>query len=99
MTQAINAGFLTESDALTPRQMDDFQPHQVNKKHVAQARWDGLASLGKLHPTSSGLRLTELAEKLPREIYQKQYDGARERAQNGKASEPRPEPKRPISGD
>ncbi|WP_406647731.1 Coenzyme F420 hydrogenase/dehydrogenase, beta subunit C-terminal domain [Aliisedimentitalea scapharcae] len=80
---ALADGALKQDQTLTPRDMDDFQPHQVRKKHQVAARLRGLTAAG--HPVFRhvGLRIDDLDTGNIAEEH-----GARERAAQGRFSEP-----------
>jgi coenzyme F420 hydrogenase subunit beta len=84
------AGFLTLENDVDPRYMDSVQPHQMKKKYVVRARWDGLASRGRTVPRSARLRLDELNDELDAAMYSAQTEGTRNRVDAGKTSETMP---------
>ncbi|MBY6141921.1 Coenzyme F420 hydrogenase/dehydrogenase, beta subunit C-terminal domain [Leisingera daeponensis] len=57
---ACEAGGLTAGAAITPRQFDSFQPHQVRKKQALLARLRGMAAAGSPVYAHEGLRLEAL---------------------------------------
>ncbi|MEA3151426.1 MAG: coenzyme hydrogenase subunit beta [Gammaproteobacteria bacterium] len=75
-------------NAVTFRDFDDFQPHQVRKKRAVWARLAGMKAAGLPVPETQGLRLREcaclnsLAENLD------EARGARRRARQGRLGEP-----------
>jgi hypothetical protein len=73
--------------------MSSVQPHQVKKKQAARARWDGIASQGRITPRSHGLRLDALRDTLSDEVYQAQSEGTVARIRAGRASEAPPKQK------
>ena len=73
--------------------MSNVQPHQVKKRQAARARWDGMASQGRLTPRTHGLRLDALRDTLSDAVYQAQRDGTAQRIKAGRAEEARPKPK------
>lgn len=82
---AVEAGALVLGRTLSPRDMDDFQPHQVRKKRAVLARLEGLADAGQPVPEVSGLRIAELAAEHPDPAAQRR--GAAERARAGRFRE------------
>lgn len=83
---AVAAGDLMLGKALTARQFDDFQPHQVAKKRAMAARLRGLAAAGHPVYAHAGLRLEALDAGDAAE-----ETGARERAERGRFTEPLPD--------
>lgn len=83
---AVASGALETGRTLTPRDMDDFQPHQVRKKRALLARLEGLAEAGRPVPQVSGLRIEALAAEHPDLAGERA--GAAARARAGKFSEP-----------
>ncbi|MGB1010777.1 MAG: Coenzyme F420 hydrogenase/dehydrogenase, beta subunit C-terminal domain, partial [Thiolinea sp.] len=90
MQRAVEAGYLTVTDTLDPRYMDNVQPHQRNKKYAVGARHEGLRLEGKTVMRTARLRLNELMTELKPEVIEYQREGTRERVRLGKASEPVP---------
>lgn len=85
------AGALEIEYDIVPDTLSLYQPHQVNKKYAAWARHQGLADAGRLRPQTARLRIEELAGELPGESNAFQREGTRNRVEQGKASEPRPQ--------
>ena len=75
------AGDVVATDALTPRQFDDYQPHQVRKKEALAARYQGLADAGVDPIETRGLRIEELGRRLDAEQYEHERAGAQRRAE------------------
>ena len=80
VASAARAGDLVVADPITPRQFDDFQPHQVRKKEALAARYQGLADAGVAPIETRGLRIEELGRRLDPEQFEHQRAGARRRA-------------------
>ena len=80
VASAARAGDLVVADPITPRQFDDFQPHQVRKKEALAARYQGLADTGVAPIETRGLRVAELGRRLDPEQFEHQRAGARRRA-------------------
>ncbi len=93
---AVASGDLVLGDPITPRQFDDFQPHQVRKKEALAARYQGLAQAGLPVVDTPGLRLEELGERLDASVHAAQMEGTVARARQGRIAEPLPkaEPER-----
>ena len=81
VASAVQAGDLVVTDPITPRQFDDFQPHQVRKKEALAARYQGLADAGVAPIETRGLRISELGRRLDPERFEHQRAGARRRAE------------------
>ncbi len=86
---AAQAGDLTLGDEITPRQFDDFQPHQVRKKQALTARYAGLQKAGLPAIKTDGLRLEMLGERLDPERRRAEMEGTVRRAEEGRFREPR----------
>jgi coenzyme F420 hydrogenase subunit beta len=91
MAAAIQAGYVSRGDDLTPRDMDKFQPHQEAKKRLVWARFEGMKEAGYVVPDTTDLRLQELYDENDRESNLRQTEGTRTRIEQGKFSEPAPE--------
>ena len=85
---AIRDGVLTVDKILSPRDMDDFQPHQVRKKKAVWARLAGMRATGKPVPEVIGLRIEELATNNTLAANLEEARGARQRAKQGRMTEP-----------
>ncbi|MCE2513175.1 MAG: Coenzyme F420 hydrogenase/dehydrogenase, beta subunit C-terminal domain [Acidimicrobiia bacterium] len=81
VASAVKAGDLVVTDEITPRQFDDFQPHQVRKKEALAARYQGLADAGVAPIETRGLRIEELGRRLDPERFEHERSGARRRAE------------------
>lgn len=92
MEAAERDGALTIEYDVTPDDLSIYQPHQMHKKYAAWARHQGLGDAGHIVPETHRLRIAELATELPDESNRSQREGTRQRVENGKATEPRPEP-------
>ena len=92
MESAARDGALVIERDVTARDMDDYQPHQVDKKHAVWARHLGLKTVGKLVPEVRRLRIEELAREngVPENL--RQARGTRRRVREGRTSEPAPKP-------
>lgn len=92
VSAAVEAGYLTIECVREAHWFYDMQPHLIQKKMYAKARWDGLAAIGRLSPRSYGLRLDELARRNTNEVNAAQMAGTQKRLSSGKEDEPTPEP-------
>ena len=84
---ATEAGDLVLGEAITPQQLNDFQPHQVRKKEALLARFEGLSQAGLPAMNTPGLRLEELNQRLDPQTRQSQIDGTFSRVQEGRVTE------------
>lgn len=86
MENAVAAGDLVLGRVHTPRDYDDFQPHQLRKKRHVAARLRGLAAAGQPVYAHRGLRIVALDARDP-----KQEAGTCARAQEGRFRDAMPE--------
>ncbi len=89
---AVRDGALTVDQELTPRDMDEFQPHQVRKKKSVWARYLGLQRAGQRTPDVSGLRIRELAAENSVAQNLDEAHGTLRRAAEGRTTEPAARP-------
>ena len=87
---ASEAGALTLGKAITPREFDHFQPHQVRKKHAVHARLSGMSEAGLPVLDTDGLRLEKLGENLSSSQRAEQIAGIKKRVADGRIMEPLP---------
>ena len=80
VASAVAAGDLVLGGAITPREFDDFQPHQVRKKEALAARYLGLADSGIAPIETRSLRIDELGQRLDPERFEHERAGTRRRA-------------------
>ncbi len=90
MEAAAADGAITIESDITMRDMDDYQPHQVTKKHMAWARYAGLRASGQLFPQTKRLRIRELALENGLAENLCQAKGTKKRVQHGRNCEPTP---------
>ena len=88
LAEAQAADALVLDRQIVPREMDDFQPHQVRKKRAVWARHAGLAAAGYGAPSTEGLRIAALARENPLATNLAEARGARTRAHAGRVGEP-----------
>jgi coenzyme F420 hydrogenase subunit beta len=84
LNSSVEAGDLIQGDALTPEQLDDFQPHQVNKKIKLSARYEGLQTAGSPAIDTPGLRLEALSKRLDADAWATEKKGTARRVSEGK---------------
>lgn len=77
---AARDGAITLAGDTTIENLNQTQPHQVNKKMHVAARYSGLAQAGRLFPETHGMRLLECSELADRSELERQRSGAFERA-------------------
>lgn len=82
--QAAEAGYLVLDGTATTRDLDDWQPHQVNKKIASGARYQGLREAGQLGIETVGLRTERLRARMDAETDRLQVEGAKQRVAIGK---------------
>ena len=81
VASAAAAGDVVLDGPITPREFDDFQPHQVRKKEALAARYQGLADSGIAPIETRGLRIEELGRRLDAERFEHERAGTRRRAE------------------
>jgi len=84
---AVASGCLELGKPITPRDFDDFQPHQVRKKHAVGARYAGMSEAGFPIIETSGLRLEKLGGNLSPVERSRQIEGIKQRIEAGRVSE------------
>lgn len=84
---AVAAGVLEAGPAIPVRQMDDFQPHQVEKKRAIAARLAGIRAAGGAVPRVRHLRLARLMRQAGWRMAIREFVGAYRRARRGSFSE------------
>lgn len=89
IADAASEGELLLGDEITPRQFDDFQPHQVRKKQALMSRYAGLAAAGLPAVKTEGLRLKALGAMLDSDTSRAEFAGTRRRAEEGRFREPK----------
>ena len=90
MEAAVRDGALVDAGDIGPREMDDYQPHQVKKKLSVWSRYAGLKAAGRLVPDVRRLRIEELARERSFADNLAQARGTRLRVRQGRTSEPTP---------
>ena len=85
---AVAAGVLEVGDPIPVRRMDDFQPHQVEKKRAVAARLAGMRAAGAPVPRVRDLRIGHLARRSGLRTAFHQFRGAYRRTRRGRFSEP-----------
>jgi coenzyme F420 hydrogenase subunit beta len=90
VASAVAAAKLVLGDAITPRQLDDFQPHQVRKKEALTARFEGLAEAGLPVVDAPNLRLDELGRRIKEATRTREWKGTLKRVREGRIEEELP---------
>jgi coenzyme F420 hydrogenase subunit beta len=85
---AVAAGAVTLCGALTPRQLDDFNPHQVDKKRAVGARLAALRATGAPAPRVRRLRIARLALSHGVRSAVREFRGTVRRRRTGRLGEP-----------
>ncbi len=73
--EAVNAGYIKMGDQLEIKDIDDFQPHQVNKKKAVHARHEGMRKKDIPTISTNGLRIKELYDLNSKEFNLKEEEG------------------------
>ena len=76
---AMKAGYLEKGDDLSIDDLNEFQPHQVNKKTAVYARHLGMKKSGLPTLYTDGLRIKELYDKNDKEYNAKEEEGTSSR--------------------
>ena len=79
MNDATKAGFIHAGDKLKIEDIDDFQPHQVNKKKAVYARHLGMTKNGLPTINTKGLRIKELYKLNNEDFNKKEESGVSKR--------------------
>ena len=79
LKDAIKTGYLEKGDDLNIDDINDFQPHQVNKKKAVYARHIGMKKGGLPTLQTDGLRIKELYDKNDKEYNVKEEEGTSSR--------------------
>ncbi len=75
LNEAIEAGYIKMGDQLEIKDIDDFQPHQVNKKKAVYARHEGMRKQNIPTVKTNGLRIKELYDLNSEEFNLKEEEG------------------------
>ncbi len=75
LNEAVNAGYIKMGDQLEIKDIDDFQPHQVNKKKAVYARHGGMKKQNIPTINTNGLRIKELYDLNSKEFNLKEEEG------------------------
>ena len=79
LNDAIKAGYIEKGDDLNIDDINDFQPHQVNKKKAVYARHLGMKKGGLPTLQTDGLRIKELYDKNDKDYNAKEEEGTSSR--------------------
>ena len=85
---AVDAGDLVLGEPISETMLNDFQPHQVRKKHALAARMAGREAAGLPNIKTNGLRISSLGQNLSKEAWKTEAEGTKQRATNGAMTEP-----------
>ncbi len=75
----IKDNYLFKGKKFSCREMDFFQPHQVNKKKSIHSRIKGIKSINKAVPKIYNLRIKKISKKNTKEFNKKEFLGAQKR--------------------
>ena len=75
LNEAIKAGYIKKGDDLTIEDINDFQPHQVNKKKAVYARHKGMKKQNITTLSTNGLRIKELYDLNSKEFNLNEEEG------------------------
>jgi coenzyme F420 hydrogenase subunit beta len=84
---AVASGHLVVGEPVSPEQLNDFQPHQVRKKHAVAARLCGVQDAGLPTFDTTNLRVDELGTALDDAAFERERSGAESRAKAGRFAE------------
>jgi coenzyme F420 hydrogenase subunit beta len=90
VVSALQSGALVRGDTVSVNDLNDFQPHQVRKKKAVWARLAGHRAAGLRTIDTTNLRIESLARHQPFRALLHQARGTKQRAQQGRISEPTP---------
>ena len=75
LNDAIKAGYIKKGEELKIEDINDFQPHQVNKKKAVYARHKGMRQKNISTVNTNGLRIRELYDLNSKEFNLKEQEG------------------------
>ena len=75
LNEAIKANYIKKGDDLTIEDINDFQPHQVNKKKAVYARHKGMKKQNITTLSTNGLRIKELYDLNSKEFNLNEEEG------------------------
>jgi coenzyme F420 hydrogenase subunit beta len=75
LQQAAKSGYIKIGDKLKIKDIDDFQPHQVNKKKAVYARHEGMRKKNIPTLNTKGLRIKELYDLNSKDFNLKEEEG------------------------
>ena len=75
LNEAIKSGYIKKGDDLTIEDINDFQPHQVNKKKAVYARHEGMKKQNIPTIYTNGLRIKELYDLNSKEFNLNEEEG------------------------
>ena len=79
INEATKAGYIHVGDKLNIDDINDFQPHQVNKKKAVYARHQGMTKNGSPTIDTKGLRIEELSKLNSKDFNEKEEYGVKSR--------------------
>ena len=78
-------GCLVLGEAISPRNFDGLQPHQVRKKVALAARYEGMADAGVAPIATHGLRVNEVGRGLTADESAAERNGAATRIERARS--------------
>ena len=79
LNNAIKDGYIEKGNHLKINDINDFQPHQVNKKKAVYARHQGMKKNGSPTIDTKGLRIEELSKLNSKDFNEKEEYGIKSR--------------------
>jgi coenzyme F420 hydrogenase subunit beta len=79
INQATKAGYIHVGEKLNIDDINDFQPHQINKKRAVYARHQGMIKNGSPTIDTNGLRIKELSKLNSKDFNEKEEYGIKSR--------------------
>lgn len=90
MDAAIESGHVTLGSPGTVSTLSFYNPHHVNRTTASGSRLEGMRLEGMVTPTTEGLNLEVLDQRLTEEARHEEIEGTRKRIRMGKAALPTP---------
>ena len=83
LDDAVAAGAITLDGELTIADLDNFQPHQLKKRHAVRARYAAMADAGLPYPATEDPGLDTVSHPAGSESYEREKAGTTERLSRG----------------
>ena len=88
--EAVEEGDIIIEKDITFEEMNNYQPHQVQKKYAVQDRYIALEDLQRMRPKTKDLRIEELSSELNEQQREFEKNNTKKRIVQGKGIEPTP---------